>query len=143
MGAVISFNNAGSSTTVLSSELSSLGSGSDSSAGNAVDNTPSGASLGYTHAIAEFAGTFAANANAGSAVYLYAILSLDGTNFGDAKSKVEILVGVFQLDAATTQRVPIFIQMFPCKQKYLAKTDAGQTLTSGAIKILPGNFQSN
>jgi hypothetical protein len=136
---------AGSATTVLSTELNSLGTGTDSSASSAYDNTPSGTSLGYINAIVEFSGTFAANPATQSSGYLYMTASLDATNFSDVSSTSATLVATFPLRAVTTlQVVTKVIDILPCKVKFFFRDDAGSSLTSSGhtVKIRPFNYAS-
>lgn len=146
--AIINYNvvGTGSTTTVLSTELNSLATATDSGAGTAYDNTPSSSSLGFTNAIAEFNGTFGTNPTASTAAYLYILPSLDGTNYGDANSTAGQIAAVFPLRATTSaQRVERVIDLPPCKVKFLLRTDAGQTLASSGntVIIRPFNYASN
>ena len=136
---------AGSATTVLSTELNSLATATDSSAGSAYDNTPSGTSLGYINAIVEFVGTWGTNPTAQSNAYLYMTASLDATNYSDVSSTSATLVGVFPLRAVTTaQTVTKVIDLLPCKVKFFLRTDAGQTLAASGntVKIRGFNYAS-
>lgn len=137
---------AGSETTVLSTEMNSLASGTDSAAGTAYDNTPSTSSLGYTHAIVEFAGTFAATPTDKTSVYLYMLMSLDGTNYPDASSTSALPVTSFTVrNTASAQRVVRTIELPPCKVKFMIKHDAVTALTSSGhtVKIRGANQQIN
>lgn len=138
---------AGSATSVLGAELNSLATATDSSAGTAYDNTPSTGTLGYMLAEVEFVGTFGTNPTAGTAAYLYAMPSLDDTNYGDANSTSAMLVTVFPLRATTSAQrvVRQDVPLPPGKVKYLLRTDAGQTLAASGntVKIRPYDFQVN
>lgn len=136
---------AGSATTVLTTELNSLATATDSSASSAYDNTPSGTSLGYFNAIVEFVGTWGTNPTAQSNAYLYMTASLDATNFSDVSSTSSTLVATFPLRAVTSaQTVARVIDLLPCKVKFFVRTDAGQTLaaSSNTVKIRPFNYAS-
>lgn len=144
--ATINFN-VGTNTAVLGSELNSLATATDSSAGTEYNNTPSGSSAGFTNAVAELVIDFTTSATAGTAAYLYEITAPDGTNYADANSTSARLVAVFPLrNISTAQRpAPRIIDLPPCKIKYLLRTDASATTESSGntVKILPFNFASN
>lgn len=127
----------GSITSVLTTELNSLATATDSSAGSAFDNRPSGSSLGFKKGFAQASLTFPTNPTAGSAAYLYAVRAIDGTNYGTVNSASAKLVAVFPLRATTSAQVidADIDNVPPTLLKFFAKTDAGQTLAASGNTI--------
>lgn len=139
----------GTNTSLLTTELNSLTSGTDSSAGTAFDNTPSTTDKGFLGGELELVVTFGTNPTASTAAYVYMIAQPDGTNYGDANSTAARLVAVFPLRATTSaQRLSRYISAdsLPCcNVKFFLRTDAGQTTASSGntLKFLPEYMQAN
>lgn len=139
----------GTITSLLTTELNSLATATDSSAGTAFDNTPSTTDKGFLGGELELVVTFGTNPTAGSAAYVYMIAAPDGTNYGDANSTAARLVAVFPLRATTSaQRLSRYISadsMPCCNLKFLLRTDAGQTMAASGntLKFLPEYMQAN
>ena len=91
-----------SATSILTTELNSLGNGSISSASSAIDNSTN------LDLVMDVELTLAAQGSArstGATCSLYLMLSLDGTNYADTLAATAELLATFPLDAATTARI--------------------------------------
>ena len=138
----------GSITTVLSTEMNSLATATDSSAGSAYDNRPSTSTGGYFMGQAQASLTFGTNPTAGSQAYLYGIFSVDGTNYAAANSTSARLLTTFPLRATTSAQTIDGVCEFavpPSLIKFLVRTDAGQTLAASGntIKVKFNRQQAN
>ncbi len=139
----------GTNTSVLTTELNSLNTATDSSAGTAFDNTPSTTDKGFLGGELELYVTFGSNPATGSAAYVYVIAAPDGTNYGDANSTAARIVATLPLRATTSpQRVSrsIGAESLPgCNIKFLLRTDASATTASSGntLKFLPEYMQAN
>lgn len=149
MATVLLNKKVGTITSVLTTELNSLATATDSSAGTAFDNTPTTSDKGFLGGELELVVTFGTNPTAGSAAYAYIVSAPDGTNYGDANSTAARLVATFPLRATTSaQRLTRYISAdsLPCCNiKFLLRTDAGQTTASSGntLKFLPEYMQAN
>jgi len=137
----------GSPTTLLSTELNSLATATNSSAGSALNNFPSTNSNGYTEHLVELnLNTWGTAPVANSAFYLYALPTGDGTNYGDVSNVSAELVGVFPLQNSTAaQRVFRRIQLPPYSCKFFGRHDAGSGMnaSSNTVKAWGYNYQVN
>ncbi len=149
MATVLLNKKVGTNTAVLGTELNSLATATDSSAGTAFDNTPSTTDKGFLGGELELVVTFGTNPTAGSLAYAYMIAAPDGTNYGDANSTAARFVAAFPLRATTSaQRLSRWIgaESLPgCNIKFFLRTDAGQTTASSGntLKFLPEYMQAN
>jgi hypothetical protein len=145
---------AGSITTLLSTELDSLANNSRSNAGTEFDNSNS--SNLFIAAGFELNVTYGTNPTADSVLDLYLVPALDGTNYADGSSSVApsdtTYVCSFPVRAVTTaQRIAGRVgmvgplELLPVKYKaILYNNGTGQALASSGntVKILPFRVQA-
>lgn len=117
------------SVAILTTELNSLATATNTAASSVIDNT---AALDL---YADFELVLAAQGtarSAGAIIALYATYSLDGTNYADVSEATAELVAVFSLDASTTARriVSRDVPISPGKVKFFARNSTGQTLAA-------------
>ena len=115
--------------TILTTELNSLATATNTAASTAVDNTTN---LDLFMDLELVIATMGVARSAGGYVAVYMARSLDGTNYDDVNETTANLVAVFPLDAATTAR-RLTVQDVPCtpgKWKLFARNVTGQTLAS-------------
>jgi hypothetical protein len=136
---------AGSSSTVMTTELNSLTNGSRAIATNAYDNSTSTAL--YTYGAFELNVTFGTAPTNQSLIDLYLVPSIDGTNYADASSSVvpsfDYWVGSFQLrNVNTAQKVALvglgrnLISLPPLKFKPLLINNSGQSFPASGSTVL-------
>lgn len=133
-------------STVLTTELDSLGSGNYSGPGPALDNATNKDVWG----VAELQVDFVSGPNLGSVVQLYAVVSRDGTNYeqggatsGGIAPPEAALVATFQLDDTTAaQRVMscLFRLRGPFKHKFIARNRSGQSFPASGSTISVSTF---
>ena len=135
----------GSTSTLLSTELNSLANNTGSALGTEVNNS----TALEIYADFELLVTFGTNPTDGSLVELYIAGALDGTNYEDGSSTVQLrthYVGGFPVRAVTSaQRIPLRrIPIPPCKYKAYVVNKTGQTTASSGntVKAFPYHFQS-
>lgn len=115
MGVIETWSARSTATTLLSTELNSLASGTFSLLGPAIDNTQ-----GPIYAHLELRVTFAVAPSGNLLLPVYLVPALDGTNFGwggasaGGEPPLELLVGLFQVRSVTTQhhiplRAPVLL----------------------------------
>jgi len=127
--------------TVLSTEMDSLTTSSNSVAGTAFDNS----ALRYP--VADLAINVAAQGSArslGAALAVYMVTRGDSTNFDSSNETTAELIGVFPLDAATTARRRTIrgVSLPPEQLKIFARNLTGQTLAaSGTVVTLRPYYQ--
>lgn len=121
-------------TTILSSELNSLGNNANSLASTAYDNS----GLRYPWAdITLNAAAAGAARSAGAAIAVYMTPRTDGTNYDDANEITAELVAVFPLDATTTarRRTVRRISLPPENVKFFARNLTGQALAASGSTV--------
>lgn len=139
----------GTNTTILTTELNSLATATDSAASSAFDNTPTTTDKGFLGGEMELVVTFGTNPTAGTNAYIYMVAAPDGTNYGDANSTAARIVATIALRATTSaQRESRYVtaENLPgCNLKFFVRTDAGQTMASSGntLKFLPEYMQAN
>lgn len=149
MATVLLNKKVGTNTSLLTTELNSLATATDSAAGTAFDNSPSTTDKGFLGGELELVVTFGTNPTAGTAAYVYMVAQPDGTNYGDANSTAARIVATLPLRATTSaQRLSRYItaDALPCCNiKFFLRTDAGQTTASSGntLKFLPEYMQAN
>lgn len=123
-----------SPTTLLSTELNSLASGSRTNASSAVDND--NASNRYLFGTFELAVTFSSTPLSGKTVDLFILPTVDGTNYADGSSSVNPgsgnYVASFPVRAvATAQRLMLYnVPLPPTDFKVLLVNNSGQNMTA-------------
>lgn len=123
--------------TVLTTELNSLVNGATCTTGAAYDNSSNLDSL----AVAELAVTYGTNPTLDSVVELYALRSLDGTNYEDGSSSLRppwgAFVGVFQLYNTTNAQklMTVPFELSGGKVKFIAINRAGQTMAASGNTV--------
>lgn len=129
--------------TALSTELNSLGNGSQSSASSAIDNT---SALDLLIDMTLTVATQGSARSAGATVSVYLVPALDGTNYDDAVAGNAELVAVFPLDAATTarQQTRRDIPIPPGLYKLFAVNNTGQALAASGnlVEIRAHNIET-
>lgn len=121
-------------TSILTTELDSLATATNSAASSAIDNTSALDLFGDFELVVAAQG---AARTAGGYVALYFTHALDGTNYDDVNEITAELVAVFSLDAATTARrrtvrdVPIPPGLF----KVFARNVTGQSLAASSNTV--------
>lgn len=136
-----------SPTTLLSTELNALASGSRTNASSAVDND--NASNRYLFAAFELAVTFSSTPLSGKTVDLYILPSIDGTNYADGSSSVNPssaqYAGSFPVRAvATAQRLLLYnVALPPTDFKVLLINNAGQTMAASGntLKLVMSAYE--
>ena len=128
-----------SSASLLTTELNSLASGSNSSASSALDNTSNLDLFIDVELVVAAQGSARSN---GAYIALYMTQALDGTNYGDTHEITAKLVCVFPLDAATTARRATFQDMPipPGLVKFFVRNATGQSLASSGNSV---NFRAH
>ena len=123
-----------SAANLLTTELNSLGSGSNSTASSAIDNTTN---LDLFMDVEIVVAAQGSARSTGAYIGLYMTQALDGTNYGDVHETTAKLVCVFPLDAATTARRATFqdIPIPPGLMKFFARNVTGQALASSGNTI--------
>jgi hypothetical protein len=145
MAAVVEKILLGSQATLLSTELNSLATNTNSAAGSAYNNTiGGGAGDGYTLCDVELSCTFGANPTANTGISLWFLSTQDGTNYEDGSATVtpgrppDVVLPV---TAGQTGTRTIRRAMLPWGNfKALARNDGtGQTTAAsgGTIKVRP------
>lgn len=138
---------AGSITTLLSTELNSLANGSSTALGTEYDNSTNL----YLWGMFECNVTFGTNPTAGNLLNLYLVPAPDGTNYDDGSSSVTPpvtgYVGGFPVRAVTSaQKIPLgvtnpptMIPLPPTKFKILLINNSGQAFPSSGstVKFIP------
>jgi hypothetical protein len=124
-------------TTVLSTELNSLASGSATAASTAFDNTTN------KHLFADIELNLAAqgaNRTAGANISVYMVHATDGTNYGDVNATTAQLVAYFPLDLTTTARRATVtdVAIPPLLVKFFAVNNTGQALAASGSTIKVG-----
>jgi hypothetical protein len=138
------YSPASASVTVLNSELSSLANNtlsglSGSGTGVVLDNTTNADLFGNFEALL----TFGTAPTVQTTLDLYAVPSLDGTNYAQIANapptEASYLVGSFTVEATTSaQRIAFVGWNIPGPYKFkfaLHNNGTGQTLTSGTVKV--------
>lgn len=136
----------GSQTTLLSTELNSLGSGSTSNAGSAFDNTIGQTGDGYVLCDVELVVTHASSPAAGGAHQVWFLQSQDGTNYDDGSSSVtpprapDLVINVRAV--STAQRITKRALLPAGKFKAIQRNDASTALASSGntLKVRPVTF---
>lgn len=146
-------------TTVLSTELNSLGAGSYALSSSSFDNeNPTANFNGYTQALIEIVlATPSAGFAANSAIALYFIKSIDGTNFEDSESAGAIvsvqapdyqwpITGTSADGTAKGKRIVRKVWLPPGNFKVMLGNIQGSgtqalAATSNTVKILPATTQ--
>jgi hypothetical protein len=132
----------GTTTAVLT--LSNLTSGSRSTAGATYDPRQGQTGLGYMHVVVECVLTFAAAPAPGTAVGIWFLKSLNGTNFEDTTTARPPDISCPANAAQAGTRVSVQTRLPAMRFQTVALNDAtGQTITSGTINILPVTLQGN
>ncbi len=117
---------------VLTTQLNSLNSATNSAAGAEFDNT----TIGASRARLTINLTFASNPGTGTAAYLYATPSGNGTNFDDVSEiNAELVATIPLLPQTTAQRASRRIELDPLKYKFFLRTDAGVALASSGSTV--------
>lgn len=126
--------------SVLTTELNSLATATNTAASAAIDNT---SALDLYVDLTLTIATMGVARSAGATVNVYITPALDGTNYDDVNETTAELVAVFALDAATTARqlTRRDIPVPPGLYKYFARNATGQTLAASA-NILEHRFHS-
>ena len=126
-------------TTVLSTELNSLGAGAASALGTAYDN---GTNL-FLYGAFQVDVTFGTGPTADTTLDLYLVPALDGTNYADGSTTVAAqnnAVGGYTMRAVTTeQRLTIWgILLPPCKFKMqlFNNTNQGMPASGSTVKMI-------
>ena len=141
----------GSVTTLLSTELNSLGNNSFSSASATYDNRIGQTGNGYTACRIELVATFAANPTANTAVVLWFLKSADGTNFENTPTS-SIGLGrppdvVLPVTSGQTGTRVMVDTLCPAERfKVSVKSDGvGQAMAASGntVKLLPVTPQGN
>ena len=115
--------------SVLTTELNSLATATNTAASAAIDNT---SALDLYVDLTLTIATMGVARSAGATVNVYMVMALDGTNYDDVDATCAELVAVFPLDAATTARqstrrdIPVPPGLF----KLFARNVTGQTLAA-------------
>ena len=130
-------------TTLLSTELNSLTSGSLSALGTEYDNT---AGL-YLFADFQLDATFGTNPTANAPILLYVVPKTDGTNYNYGSSSVAwdgFARGGWAMQAVTTQQLYTIhgIPIPPLKFKIHIKNLCGQTMAASGstVKMVPYQY---
>lgn len=125
---------AASSASLLTTELNSLTSGSNSSLSGALDNS---SNLNLFIDVELVLAAQGSARSTGAYLALFMVQALDGTNYGDANEITAKLVAVFPLDAATTARRATVqdIPIPPGLVKFFVRNVTGQTLASSGSSI--------
>lgn len=129
-----------SEQSFLTTELNSLGNGSNSSASSAYDNATN------KYLFLDLKLNIAAQGSArstGAVVSVYMVAATDGTNYDDVNETTAELVAVFPLDAATTarQRTVRDIPIPPASFKLFARNGTGQAFAASASTV-KGSFHN-
>ena len=130
-----------SATTLLSTELNSLATGSTTSLSSAYDNDGSGKH--WTHANFELYIDFTSAPTAGKAVDLYIVGTVDGTNYG-AVSNTNYVGSFAVLNSASAMRLFIYGVPIPsCDFKVALISNSGQTTESSGntLKMQPYAYE--
>lgn len=140
MAGSLQWGTPGTLTTVISTDLDSLATGTRSNAGAVFDN---GAGL-YLFGDFEANITFASSPTAGGLLTLFLLPAVDGTNYADGSSSVANINaqrGFWVVRGVNTaQRIVLpGVVLPPCKFKIMVANDASQNLASSGntIKVLP------
>lgn len=137
----------GAPTLLGSAQFSALGNGTGATA-SAYDNGAS-ANL-WIKADFQFSGVMAATPNSGSALDLYLLPSIDGTNFADGNSAIfppSLYVGSFIVRNVTTNQVLVLtgVPIPPTKIMPLLVNKAGAAIsantTASTLTIFPSRYQ--
>jgi hypothetical protein len=136
-----------SHTTLLSTELNALSSGSRTNASAMVDND--NASNRYLFGAFELVCTFGVAPTAGKTLDLYLLPSVDGTNFADGASTVapseSTYVGSFAVRGVTSaQRLVLaYVALPPTDFKALLVNNSGQSLAASGntLKLVMSAYE--
>lgn len=137
----------GTSRTALTTELNSLGSGSQSNAGNSIDNVTNLDRYG----VGELSVTFGSSPTADGTIDLYAVTAPDGTNFGNGTSSLPVsqmtYVGSFLVQATTNPQLvhtAPFEMPGPFLTKFIAKNNTSQSFpaSGSTVKVYTFNRQT-
>lgn len=142
---------AGSISSLLTTELNSLANGSSSALGTEYDNS----SNLYMWALFEVNVTFGTNPTAGNLLNLYLVPAPDGSNYDDGSSSIvppiSCYIGGAPVRAVTTaQKIPVgltnpptLIPIPPTKFKLLLINNSGQAFPSSGstVKMIPYRLQ--
>lgn len=127
-------------TTMLTTELNSLGSGAGCNLSSAYDN----ATNCFLYAMFQLTVTLAATVTADTTVDLYLVAAPDGTNYADGSAtvfSVNHVVGGFNMRAVTTAQiveiwgVPLPPTLF--KVNVLNNTDKAMAASANTLKMIP------
>lgn len=123
-----------SATTALTTELNSLGNGSNSTASSAIDNTTN---LDLFMDVELVIAAQGSSRSAGACVKVFMTNALDGTNYDDVNETTAELVAVFPLDAATTarRRTVRDVPIGPGKWKLFARNETGQAFAASGSTV--------
>lgn len=116
-------------TSALTTELNSLGNGSNTAASSAIDNT---SNLDLFMDLELNLGAAGSARSAGAIVSVYMVTAVDGSNYPDVNETTAELVAVFPLDAATTARRCAVrdVPMPPALFKLFVRNSTGQALNA-------------
>lgn len=121
-------------TTVLSTELNSLGNNGNTAAGTAFDNSVNRYPL--ADLIVNVAPQGSAR-TAGATIGVYMVVAADGTNYDSVNEVTAELAGVVLLDSATTarQRTVRGVELPPGLVKFFARNLTGQALAASGNTV--------
>lgn len=134
----------GAPVTLATAQISALGNGTGAT-GSAYDNGAS-ANL-WIKADFQFSGRGAATWQSGSALELYILPSVDGTNFADGNSAIfppGLFAGAFTVRAVTTDQVLMItgVPLPPTKFMPLLVNRAGATISATpTLSMIPSRYQ--
>lgn len=135
----------GTFTTMLTTELNSLGSGTLSSASTAFNNTPTSGSSsnGFPEAEYELTYGLGSSATTGSCAYVIGTCALDGTNYCSSSKVLAELLCILPLES-TVGRVSRPGRMLPANMKVALYQDGGTFSSTGnTLKMMPKTVQNN
>lgn len=124
-------------STVLTTELNSLGNTSRTNAGSAIDNGTNLDRYGFL----ELNVTFGSAPSAGGYVALYMVTALDGTNYDDGSSSVDpgthTLVTTIPLRATTNAQKlhSVRFELPPCPIKFILENRSGQAFPASGSTV--------
>lgn len=143
MASAVKWATISSASTVLSTELNSLGNGSRSNAGTEYDNATNKNQWGWVQLDA----TFGSNPTDRKTIDIYMVKALDGTNYEDGSSSVRpagaTWVASVDTIASTSaqKRTSNRFEIPPTKVKFIAENNCGVAFpaSGSTVKLFTSN----
>ena len=131
-------------STVLTTELNSLASGSRTNVGTEIDNSANLDTYGFL----KLAVTFGTNPSAGAYVEIHMLMALDGTNYPDGSSSVDpgadttiLTIPILASTSAQSKQIGPFL-LPPSKIKFILVNQTGQAFpaSGSTLRLYTQNY---